>query len=144
MVVAKKIKKPKEQKIIVSGKRKTAIARAIVQKGTGKIKINKVPYELLNKIDKLIIEEPIQIAKKILGNFNFDIDIKIKGGGRESQIETARLVIARGILDFTKSAVLKRAFLDYDRNLLVADIRKKETYKPGDSKARKKRQKSYR
>ena len=44
----------------------------------------------------------------------------------------------------TKSAELKKAFLSYDRGLLVADTRRKETYKPGDSKARAKRQKSYR
>ncbi len=137
-------RKLKEQKIVVSGKRKTAIARAVVQKGKGKIKINNIPYELLNKIDRLMVEEPIQITKKVLGDFNFDINIKIRGGGRESQIEAARLVIGRGVLNLTKSEALKKAFLSYDRNLLVADTRKKETYKPGDSKARKKRQKSYR
>ena len=35
-------------------------------------------------------------------------------------------------------------FMKYDRQLLVADVRRKEVYKPGDSKARSKRQKSYR
>jgi ribosomal protein S9 len=39
---------------------------------------------------------------------------------------------------------LRKAFLSYDRNLLVADVRRKEAYKPGDSKARAKRQSSKR
>jgi len=38
----------------------------------------------------------------------------------------------------------RKAFADYDKFLLVADIRRKEAYKPGDSKARKKRQSSKR
>jgi len=42
------------------------------------------------------------------------------------------------------SKELRKAFADYDKFLLVADIRRKEAYKPGDSKARRKRQKSYR
>ncbi|HUS49750.1 MAG TPA: 30S ribosomal protein S9, partial [Candidatus Paceibacterota bacterium] len=74
----------------------------------------------------------------------FNINVKIKGGGQESQIEAARLAIAKALVNFTKSPELKKAFLDYDRNLLVADIRRKEAYKPGDSKARRNRQKSYR
>ena len=44
----------------------------------------------------------------------------------------------------TDGQSLKKAFLNYDRSLLVADVRHKEQYKPGDSKARRKRQKSYR
>ena len=39
---------------------------------------------------------------------------------------------------------LRKAYLKYDRNLLVADVRRKEAYKPGDSKARSKRQSSKR
>ena len=44
----------------------------------------------------------------------------------------------------SKSKELEKAYLAYDRNLLVADVRRKESRKPGDSKARRKRQKSYR
>ena len=65
-------------------------------------------------------------------------------GGRESQIEATRLAIARAITAFTKSPELKNAYNNYDWALLVADVRRKEQRKPGDSKARAKRQKSYR
>lgn len=130
--------------IVVSGKRKTAIAKATIKAGKGLITINKKPYEFLNFFQKLIIEEPLRITKQILGKFDFDISINVKGGGKSSQIDASRLAIARALVAFTKSEALKKAFLNYDRNLLIADTRRKEAYKPGDSKARKKRQKSYR
>jgi len=131
-------------KIITSGKRKTAIARAVTIEGSGKIKINKKPYNTLNTFDRLKIEEPLRIAENILGKINFDVAINVRGGGEKSQIEASRLALARAIIEFTKNKKLEKAFLDYDRTLLVADVRRKEAYKPGDSKARKKRQTSYR
>ena len=131
-------------KIVTSGKRKTAIARAVLTEGVGKIKINKKDYQTLHFFDKLKIEEPLRIWERVLGKINFDVDISVKGGGEKGQIEAARLALARGINEFSKSEELTKAFLDYDRNLLVADVRRKEMYKPGDSKARKKRQSSKR
>lgn len=133
-----------ENKIITSGKRKRAIARAIISGGDGVIKINKVNYQNLNLFERLKIEEPIKIAKEILGKINFNILINVRGGGEKSQIEAARLAIAKGIVAFSNSPELKEVYVAYDRNLLVADIRRKEPYKPGDSKARSKRQTSYR
>ncbi len=131
-------------KIVTSGKRKSAIARAVIEEGTGKILINKRDYKTFHLFDKLKIEEPLRIAEKILGKLNFDVVINVKGGGEKGQIEAARVALSRAILNFSKSKELENEFLGYDRNLLVADVRRKETYKPGDSKARSKRQKSYR
>jgi len=134
----------KEKQLTVSGKRKTAIAKATIKSGAGKIWINKVPYENLDFFKRLLIKEPVEIAKKVLGNFDFDIEVNVKGGGQESQISASRLAIARALVEITKSAELKGVFTKYDKSLLVADTRRKEAYKPGDSKARKKRQKSFR
>jgi small subunit ribosomal protein S9 len=132
-------------RLTVAGKRKKAIAKATIKAGTGKITINRVPYEnLTSMFHKLLIKEPVEITKKVLGNFNFDIDVRISGGGNEGQIDAARLAIAKALVQFTKSVELRKAMVEYDRNMLVADIRRKEPYKPGDSKARSKRQKSYR
>jgi len=131
-------------KIIASGKRKQAVARAVIVEGTGRISINKKDYKHLHFFDKLKIDEPLRIAESILGKLNFDVSIDVKGGGEKGQIEAARIALSKVILKFSKSDELEKAFLDYDRNLLVADVRRKETYKPGDSKARRKRQKSYR
>ena len=131
-------------RIIASGKRKRAIAKAVITEGSGKVFLNQKDYKNLQMFDKLKIEEPLRICKNILGKTNFDVSIKIIGGGEKGQIEAARLALAKAIVKFTNSAELTKAFLDYDRNLLIADIRRKETYKPGDSRARAKRQASKR
>jgi small subunit ribosomal protein S9 len=131
-------------KIVTSGKRKTSVARAILTEGSGKITINKKNYLVLQMFDKLRIEEVLKIAEKIIGKINFDVKINIRGGGEKSQIDAARLSLAKAIVKFSKSEALSKAYSNYDRNLLIADIRRKEAYKPGDSKARAMRQSSKR
>ena len=131
-------------KIILSGKRKRAIAKAVISEGKGKITINNKDYKTLQRFDLLRIKEPLDIAEFVMGKPTFDVKITVKGGGEKSQIEAARLALARAILKFTNSKELEKSFLEYDRNLLVADVRRKEAYKPGDSKARRKRQSSRR
>ena len=133
------------QRLVASGKRKSAIAKAMIFKGTGRVTINKIPYEnLSSSFQILLIREPLEIAKTVLGELNFDVTVNVAGGGNEGRIEASRLAIAKAIYQFSNSPELKKAFLAYDRGLLVADTRRKEPYKPGDSKARSKRQKSYR
>jgi len=132
------------KKIIASGKRKTAVARAILTEGSGKITINEKNYEHLQIFDRLKIAEPLKIVEKSLGKINFNALINVKGGGQRSQIDAARIALSKAIINFLDSKELEDAFLNYDRNLLVADVRRKEAYKPGDSKARSKRQTSYR
>ena len=131
-------------KIITSGKRKTSVAKADIKEGSGKITINKKPYANFQIFNRLKIEEPLRIAEKILGKINFDVSIQVRGGGEKSQIEAARVALSRAIVNFTKNQNIEDAFFEYDRNLLIADVRRKETYKPGDSKARRKRQSSFR
>ena len=130
--------------IVVSGKRKTSIAKATIKEGSGKVYINKVPYENFDFFKKLTIQEPMEIAKNTLGKLNYDIWVNVVGGGSESRISASRLAIARALVAITKSQELKIAFTKYDKSLLVADTRRKEANKPGDSKARRKRQKSFR
>ncbi len=132
------------KKIIASGKRKTAIARAVISEGKGEISINNKNPENYQEFDKLRVKEPLIIAEKVLGKKDFDVIITVKGGGEKGQIEAARLALARAILKYTGSKKVEKAYLDYDRNLLVADVRRKEAYKPGDSKARAMRQSSKR
>ena len=131
-------------KIISSGKRKRAVARAVLTEGEGNVWINKRNYKTLNFFDKMNIEEPLRIAENVLGKLNFDVAIDVKSGGEKGQIEAARVALSKAIVDFAKSDELTKAFLSYDRNLLVADVRRKEVRKPGAGKARTRRQKSYR
>ena len=134
----------KFKRIYTSGKRKSAIAKALIKAGSGKVLINGKNYETLHMFDRLKIAEPLRITEKNLKKLDFDIEVEIKGGGDKGQIDAARIAIAKAILEFTQSEELRKAFLDYDRNLLVADVRRKEMCKPGDSKARAKRQSSKR
>ena len=68
-----------KEKIITSGKRKTAVARAVLIVGTGKVTVNGKDYMTLQMFDKLSLEEPLRIAKEILGNLKFDISINVRG-----------------------------------------------------------------
>lgn len=126
-----------------SGKRKTAVARAAVQKGTGLIRINKKPVEIYEpEIARWKILEAVNIAEKHIDNV--DIDVNVSGGGFMSQANAVRTAIARGLVEYTADPSLKLAFLDHDRSLLVSDSRRKEPKKPLGRGARKRRQKSYR
>lgn len=130
--------------MIVSGKRKMAVAKARIREGTGKVNYNGMPHSDLRLFHRLALSEPIEICKKVLGKFNFDLDVHVKGGGTEGQIQAARLAIAKALVKFTESPELRKAIVAYDRNMLIADTRRKEAYKPGDSKARAMRQSSKR
>ncbi|MDP2628759.1 MAG: 30S ribosomal protein S9 [Nanoarchaeota archaeon] len=133
-----------ENKIVTSGKRKTAIAKAMIKEGNGKVTINKKNYQNLQLFDKLEIEEPLRIYERVIGKRNFDASIIVRGGGEKSQVEASRLALSKALVKFANSEELTKSLLDYDRNLLVADVRRKEAYKPGDSRARSKRQSSKR
>jgi small subunit ribosomal protein S9 len=126
-----------------SGKRKTAVARATVQKGKGMIRINKIPLELHEpEIARWKIFEPVTLASDVVNKVN--IKVNVDGGGFMSQANAVRTAIARGLVEFTDDQNLKQTFLEYDRSLLVNDPRRRESKKPLGRGARKKRQKSYR
>ena len=131
--------------IIYAGKRKMAVAKLRIKAGEGKIFYNYLPSAELSLFHRLALIEPIRIYEREMGEIpKFDFFLKTMGGGKEAQIEASRLAIAKALLDVTSSETLKKAFILYDRNMVVPDARRKEARKPGDSKARAKRQKSYR
>jgi len=126
-----------------SGKRKTAIARATIRPGKGKIRINKVPLEIYStELARLKIKEPLAIASKRIAKV--DITVNAHGGGIMGQADAIRTAIAKGLVDYFKDEELKKMFLEFDRSLLVNDPRRKEPKHPLGRGARKKRQKSYR
>jgi len=132
-------------KQIFSGKRKTAVSKVRVIEGSGKIFYNRLPHTELSLFHRLALTEPLRIYELVLGEpLKFDFNVKTSGGGKEGQIEASRLAIAKALIAITGSDVLRKAYIKYDRNMVVADVRRKETRKPGDSRARSKRQKSYR
>ncbi|UCD40449.1 MAG: 30S ribosomal protein S9 [Candidatus Bathyarchaeota archaeon] len=134
----------KTKVLLTSGKRKTAIARATVKTGKGRIRINNVPLEILEpKIARGRIMEPlIQAGDEVWKQL--DIDIKVFGGGFMGQAEATRTALARALLKWTKSAHLRRIFSEYDRTLVAGDSRRREPKKFGGPGARARDQKSYR
>ncbi len=134
----------KKKNIINSvGKRKTSVARVTLVKGKGNILINgkKLEEYFNNEQILLKIREPLILSQK---DGQYDIKVNVSGGGISSQSDAVRMAIAQAIIKETNNDDIKEEFLDYDRSLLVADVRFKEPNKPNDSKARAKRQKSYR
>ncbi len=126
-----------------SGKRKKAIARATIKKGSGRIRINKKPLEILEpELARLKILEPLTLAGEFVAGL--DIDVNVRGGGIMGQADAVRTAIAKGLIELTNDASLRETFLEYDRTLLVSDARQKERKKFGGRGARVKRQKSYR
>ena len=130
--------------VLTSGKRKTAIARAVTKTGNGKIFINSVPLELVTPyLAKLKMREPLLFLDKETRS-SFDINIKVEGGGTMGQADAVRIAIARGIVEFTKSKKIKETFLDYDRHMITGDPRRSEPKKFGGPGARARYTKSYR
>jgi small subunit ribosomal protein S9 len=135
---------PAKKVLVVSGRRKTATARAVVRLGVGRIRINRVPIEIFEpEIAREKIKEPLIQAGDDVWK-QLDIDMKVSGGGYIGQAEAARMAIANSLLKWTKSAHLRSAFAEYDRTMIAGDARRKEPKKFGGPGARAKDQKSYR
>jgi small subunit ribosomal protein S9 len=134
----------RERILLASGKRKSAIARATVRSGKGRIRINNVHLRIYEpKIARDRISEPVlHVDETTLKQI--DIDVKVSGGGFMGQAEASRMAIARALLRWTKSSRLKTAFTEYDRSMLAGDPRRKEPKKFGGPSARARDQKSYR
>ncbi|KKN20918.1 hypothetical protein LCGC14_0930720 [marine sediment metagenome] len=128
-----------------SGKRKAAIARAVLRHpAKGQIKINNVPLHLYKpEIARLRIQEVLEILNhpKIE---KCDIDVRVKGGGTMGQSDAVRMAIAKSINKFIGTKTIERAFREYDYSLLSGDSRRTEPKKFGGKKARARRQKSFR
>ncbi len=128
--------------IHTSGKRKRAVARATLKPGKGHVKVNNVPIEhIAPNLVMMKIKEPLILAGPVAAKV--DISVNVFGGGFMSRAEASRLAIARALAQF--SPKLEEVFVNYERQLLVADVRRKESSKPNSKgQARSKRQKSYR
>ena len=93
------------------------------------------------RLYKLRIQEPLILAGDVVNKV--DISVNVKGGGPMGQADSVRLAIARALSEHDQK--LRAIFLNYDRQLLVADVRRKEPSKPNrHGSARSKKQKSYR
>lgn len=113
------------------GKRKRAIARIKLRKGTGKITINGKDIKEYIKVETLIplIKTPLKLVKK---ENDFDITAKVEGGGQKGQAEAIRHGISKALLEYDAEMrlTLKKA------GLITRDARIKERKKFGLKRAR--------
>jgi len=146
--------KPRAQpkkSIYTFGKKKKAIAVAICKQGSGLIRVNGRPIDLIQpELLRYKIYEPILTLGK--DKFSFvDIRIRVRGGGPVAQVYAIRQAIAKSLVAFHQKFVdeaskkeIKDILVNYDRTLLVADPRRMEPKKFGGPGARARYQKSYR
>jgi small subunit ribosomal protein S9 len=126
-----------------SGKKKTAIARATVSDGEGLVRINSKPVELVEpEMARLKMLEPFRIVDGVRDDV--DVDVSVQGGGFAGQADAVRTAIARGLVQHSGDAELRDAYREFDRSLLVNDVRQSEPKKWGGPGARARYQKSYR
>lgn len=141
--LVKRKKKKHKFGITVKAKKKKAVARAIIRKGTGKIFINKRRIETFEPRQlREMINEPLMLAGQLAKEI--DIEIATNGGGFVGQGIAARAAIAKALVEYYNDETLKKQFLAYDRLLLVDDVRRKEPKKPLGIGARRHKQKSKR
>lgn len=114
---------------IYVGKRKRAVARIKILRGNKRILINDKTLDDLPEIARLKILEPLILA----GDDNFNIKVNVKGGGIMGQAEAIAQAIAKALVDM-KGNELKKKFLEYDKSLLIQDVRRTEPHKPSRSK----------
>lgn len=122
-----------------TGKRKEAVARTRILKGTGRILVNNRPFEeyFPRKTLQLVVIQPLKVTRMI---DKLDIQCNICGGGIASQAKALRHGIARALqeLDPELRGVLKKA------GFITRDSRRKERKKYGQPGARAKFQYSKR
>lgn len=130
--------------LVVSGKRKTAVARAVIRPGYGRIWINRTPLEIYTpEVAREKIKEPLVLVGEGVWK-ELDIDVNVSGGGFMGQAEAARMAIANALLKWAKNPKLQKILVEYDRTMVVGDARRKEPKKFGGPGARARVQKSYR
>lgn len=141
---AEKPEKPEKKRLIlVTGKRKTAIARAVIKTGSGNVFVNGIPLSTFTpEIAKMKITEPLSLSGERWKGV--DISVKVSGGGFMGQAEAARMAVAKGLVQWSRSSELRKTMTNYDRTMLAGDPRRKEPKKFGGPGARRREQKSYR
>jgi small subunit ribosomal protein S9 len=128
---------------IATGRRKTAIARAVVKPGRGRVTVNQKPIEAYEpELARLKLMEPLALVPELAKEV--DIEVRVEGGGFIGQAEAARTAIARGLIEYSEDPKLRERLKRYDWTLVKSDVRFKEPKKPGGTGARAKFQKSYR
>jgi small subunit ribosomal protein S9 len=113
------------------GRRKEAVARVYVSKGTGNITVNDKDYKTYFAL--IYLQNQVEAPLKTIDALDkFDVKVNAAGGGIKGQAEAVKLGIARALCEINAEfrPALKAA------GLLTRDPRAVERKKPGKRKAR--------
>jgi len=124
--------KAKSYDLHTIGRRKSAVARVYVSRGTGKITINArdVQNYFPKATSRYIVFQPLNLLKV---NESYDFNINVTGGGVTGQAGAIRLGIARALLKLAPNSRKELKVAGF----LTRDPRKVERKKYGKSGARK-------
>lgn len=113
------------------GRRKEAVTRIFLSKGTGKITVNDKDYK--EYFSLVYLQNQVELPLKTIQSLDkFDVKINAAGGGVKGQAEAAKLGIARALVELNAELrpLLKAA------GVLKRDPRSVERKKFGHKKAR--------
>ena len=114
-----------------TGRRKRSVARVYLRPGSGSITVNDRTFDnyFPNEVLKMIIRQPLSLTETVE---NFDIFVRVDGGGPSGQAGAIRHGISRALLEYNSELRprLKKA------GLLTRDPRMKERKKYGQKGAR--------
>src|SRR5690606_11628794 len=80
------------------GRRKEAVARVYLSKGTGEVKVNDKDYK--NYFPLIYLQNQVELPLKTIEALDqFDIIVNVKGGGPKGQAEAIKLGIARALCE---------------------------------------------
>ena len=114
------------------GRRKRSVARVMLRPGTGEWSVNgrTMPDYFPRPTHQIRIEEPFKLTEL---EGQFDVTVRVHGGGLTGQSDALRMGLARAIVQHDEDLrPILRA-----RGMLTRDARKVERKKPGRPKARK-------
>ena len=115
-----------------TGRRKTSVAQVKLTPGTGKVSINHREFEDYFPVNfnRIYILKPFEVVNMV---GNFDLTVKVNGGGMTGQTGAIRLGIARALVEYDES--LRSALRE--AKMMTRDPRMVERKKYGQKKARK-------
>lgn len=118
-----------------TGRRKSAVARVFLAKGTGKITVNGKPVDeyFPRETSRMIVRQPLALTENLE---SFDILVNVDGGGETGQAGAVRHGVTRALVDY--DAGLKPALSA--AGLITRDAREVERKKVGLHKARRRKQ----
>jgi small subunit ribosomal protein S9 len=118
-----------------TGRRKSAVARVFMKRGSGAIVVNGKPVDefFSRETGRMIVRQPLQLVDQLAG---FDIKVNVTGGGESGQAGAVRHGITRALIEY--DAALKPALSK--AGFVTRDAREVERKKVGFHKARRRKQ----